>query len=367
MNVYDSQRMADALAPEGYRRDRDARGRRPVILNTCHIREKAAEKVYSELGRMRVLKAGRGARGPRRDDRASPAASRRPRARRSSAARRRSISWSARRAITACPTCSRAPRSGEQVGRDRVPGRGQVRPSRRRRAARRRARAASPPSSPCRKAATSSAPSASCPTRAAPRCRGRSRRSSPRRERLADAGVREVTLLGQNVNAYHGEGPDGRAWTLGRLLRRLAEVPGIARLRYTTSHPRDMDDDLIAAHRDLPQLMPYLHLPVQSGSDRILDGDEPPPHRAPTICALIERHPRRAARHRALVAISSSAFPGETEADFARHAARWSTRSATPAPSRSSIRRGPARPAPTMADQVAEDGEGRAAAAPAGR
>ena len=89
-------------------------------------------------------------------------------------------------------------------------------------------------------------------------------------ERLADAGVREITLLGQNVNAYHGEDPDGRASTLGRLLHRLAEIPGVARLRYTTSHPRDMDDDLIAAHRDLPALMPQLHLPVQSGSDRIL-------------------------------------------------------------------------------------------------
>ena len=89
-------------------------------------------------------------------------------------------------------------------------------------------------------------------------------------ERLADAGVRDVTLIGQNVNAYHGAGPDGRAWTLGRLLTRIAELPRIARLRYTTSHPCDMDASLIAAHRDLPSVMPYLHLPVQSGSDRIL-------------------------------------------------------------------------------------------------
>ena len=89
-------------------------------------------------------------------------------------------------------------------------------------------------------------------------------------ERLAAAGVREVTLIGQNVNAYHGQGADGRPSTLGRLLRRLSDVPGIVRLRYTTSHPRDMDDDLIAAHGDLPALMPYVHLPVQSGSDRIL-------------------------------------------------------------------------------------------------
>ena len=89
-------------------------------------------------------------------------------------------------------------------------------------------------------------------------------------ERLASAGVREVTLIGQNVNAYHGLEPDGAPASLGHLLRRLARVPGIVRLRYTTSHPRDMNDDLIAAHGDLPALMPYVHLPVQSGSDRML-------------------------------------------------------------------------------------------------
>ena len=89
--------------------------------------------------------------------------------------------------------------------------------------------------------------------------------------RLSEAGVRELTLIGQNVNAYHGEGPDGTIWTLSRLLYRLAEIPGIARLRYTTSHPRDMDDALILTHGDLPALMPSLHLPVQSGSDRVLE------------------------------------------------------------------------------------------------
>src|SRR5690606_1294163 len=89
-------------------------------------------------------------------------------------------------------------------------------------------------------------------------------------ERLVAAGVREITLLGQNVNAWHGAGPDGGEWGLGDLLRRLSQIDGLARLRYTTSHPRDMDESLIAAHRDLPKLMPYLHLPVQTGSDRIL-------------------------------------------------------------------------------------------------
>jgi len=133
--------------------------------------------------------------------------------------------------------------------------------------------------------------------------------------RLADAGVREITLLGQNVNAWHGEGADGREWGLGRLLFALAAVPGIARLRYTTSHPRDMADDLIAAHRELPALMPYLHLPVQSGSDRILKAMNRR-HKAADYLRLVERI--RAAR--ADIAMSGDfivGFPGETEADFA--------------------------------------------------
>jgi tRNA-2-methylthio-N6-dimethylallyladenosine synthase len=126
--------------------------------------------------------------------------------------------------------------------------------------------------------------------------------------------VRELTLIGQNVNAYHGDGPDGAVWSLGRLLARLAEVPGIARLRYTTSHPRDMDDELIAAHGDLPALMPYLHLPVQSGSDRILDlmnrkhtGDE--------YRRLIDRI-RKAQPNLALSSDFIVGFPGETDRDF---------------------------------------------------
>ena len=133
-------------------------------------------------------------------------------------------------------------------------------------------------------------------------------------ERLTDAGVREVTLIGQNVNAYHGEGEDCAPSSLGKLLRRLAQVPGILRLRYTTSHPRDMDDDLIAAHGELPALMPYVHLPVQSGSDRML-------------AAMNRKHTRKdylsviAALRTARPDIAFSSdfivgFPGETEADF---------------------------------------------------
>jgi tRNA-2-methylthio-N6-dimethylallyladenosine synthase len=133
-------------------------------------------------------------------------------------------------------------------------------------------------------------------------------------ERLADAGVRELTLIGQNVNAYHGEGPDGRPWPLGRLLHRLADVSGIARLRYTTSHPRDMDASLIAAHRDVPALMPYLHLPVQSGSDRVLSAMNRRHTRAEYVAVVAKLRDARSD-----LAVSSDfivGFPGETEGDF---------------------------------------------------
>jgi tRNA-2-methylthio-N6-dimethylallyladenosine synthase len=133
-------------------------------------------------------------------------------------------------------------------------------------------------------------------------------------QRLADNGVREITLIGQNVNAYHGEAPDGRIWSLGALLQRLAEIPGIVRLRYSTSHPRDVDDSLIAAHRDLPALMPFVHLPVQSGSDRVLAAMNRK-HTVSDYRRAIDRF--RAARQD--IAFSSDfivGFPGESEEDF---------------------------------------------------
>ena len=132
--------------------------------------------------------------------------------------------------------------------------------------------------------------------------------------RLVGQGAREITLLGQNVNAWHGEAPDGGIWGLGRLLRELAGIPGLLRLRYTTSHPRDMDDDLIAAHRDVPMLMPFLHLPVQSGADRVLAAMNRK-HTAADYLRLVEK--LRAARPD--IALSSDfivGHPGETEADF---------------------------------------------------
>ena len=126
--------------------------------------------------------------------------------------------------------------------------------------------------------------------------------------------MREVSLIGQNVNAYHGEGPDGRTWPLGRLLHRIADVPGIARLRYTTSHPCDMEESLYAAHRDLPALMPYLHLPVQSGSDRILDAMNRRHTRADYLDAIARMYAAQPA-----MAFSSDfivGFPGETDDEF---------------------------------------------------
>jgi tRNA-2-methylthio-N6-dimethylallyladenosine synthase len=137
--------------------------------------------------------------------------------------------------------------------------------------------------------------------------------------RLAAAGVQEITLLGQNVNAYHGEAPGGAGghgtWGLGRLIRALAEIDGIARLRYTTSHPRDMDDELIAAHGAVDKLMPYLHLPVQSGSDRILAAMNRR-HSAADYLRIVERL-RRARPDLALSSDFIVGFPGESDADFA--------------------------------------------------
>ena len=129
-------------------------------------------------------------------------------------------------------------------------------------------------------------------------------------------GAREITLLGQNVNAYHGAAPDGRGeWGLGRLVRELAEIAGLARIRYTTSHPRDVDDELIAAHRDVPQLMPYLHLPLQSGSDRILHAMNRG-HTADAFRRIVDRL-REARPDIAMASDFIVGFPGETAADHA--------------------------------------------------
>jgi len=312
MNVYDSQRMADTLAPEGYVETGSAEDADLIILNTCHIREKAAEKVYSELGRMRRLKEAGKAEG--RDVRIAVAG------------------------------CVAQAEGGEIIRRapavDLVVGSQNYHrlPDLLARAAR-DGKAVDTEFPPDDKFDHLAAPSAAatrargvaafvtvqegcdkfCTFCVVPYTRG-AEISRPVQKivdeaaRLVDAGVCEITLIGQNVNAYHGEGPDGRTWPLARLLERLAEA-GIERLRYTTSHPRDMDDHLIAAHRDLPALMPQLHLPIQSGSDRILEAMNRRHTRADylaLVARLFEARPDLALTSDFIVG-----FPGETEADFA--------------------------------------------------
>ena len=312
MNVYDSQRMTDALAADGYAATEIIEDADLVLLNTCHIRERAAEKVYSELGRIRELKQEKAAAGREMLIGVAGCVAQ---------AEGREI---IRRAPAVdlvigpqtyhrLPDVLRRVRGGGRVVETEYavedkfehlpqPKRADV--------AKRGVAAFLTVQEGCDKF---------CTFCVVPYTRG-SEVSRPvtqivaEAERLAEAGVREVTLLGQNVNAWHGEGADGAEWGLGRLLYRLAEIPGIARLRYTTSHPRDMDDELIAAHRDLPTLMPYLHLPVQSGSDRILKAMNRR-HKAVDYLRLLDRV--RAARSD--IALSGDfivGFPGETDADF---------------------------------------------------
>ena len=312
MNVYDSQRMTDALAADGYAATDVIDEADLVLLNTCHIREKAAEKVYSELGRIRDMKAERALVGREMVIGVAGCVAQAEGAeilRRSPAVD----------LVIGPQTYHRLPdvlarvRGGEKVVETEYaiedkfehlpqPKRAEV--------IKRGVTAFLTVQEGCDKF---------CTFCVVPYTRG-SEVSRPvaqivaEAERLAEAGVREVTLLGQNVNAWHGKGDSGEEWGLGRLLFRLAKIPGLARLRYTTSHPRDMDDELIAAHRDLPALMPYLHLPVQSGSDRILKAMNRR-HTARDYLALLDRI--RAARPD--IALSGDfivGFPGETEADF---------------------------------------------------
>ena len=314
MNVYDSARMADVLAPLGYRSTAAIEDADLVVLNTCHIREKAAEKVYSELGRLRALKQTRergggemllavagcvaqaegeevAARAPYVDIVVGPQAYHRlpgmvARARRG---RRAAVD-------TSMPADSRFDHLPEELAGPQ-PGRGV--------------------SSfltiqegcdrfctfcvvPYTRGAEDSRPAADIEAEA---------------RRLVAAGAREIVLLGQNVNAYHGAADDGGSeLDLAGLIGRLAAVEGLERLRYTTSHPRDMTDALIEAHGAEPKLMPFLHLPVQSGSDRIL-GAMNRGHGADRYLRLVDAL-RTAQPEIALSSDFIVGFPGETEADF---------------------------------------------------
>ena len=316
MNVYDSARMAELMAPLGYAEAERPDGADLVILNTCHIREKAAEKVFSELGTIRRLKEAKRKHGGRM--------------------------------VIAVAGCVAQAEGAEILQRapfvDLVFG-----PQSYHRLPEMVARAGegsrqgildtSFPAEPKFDflPQTAAAPGVSafltvqegcdkfCTFCVVPYTRG-AEYSRPAADVIAEAGwlaaagAREITLLGQNVNAYHGAAPpngsnSGGEWRLGELIRALADVPGLARLRYTTSHPRDVDDGLIAAHRDVPQLMPFLHLPVQSGSDRVLaamNRRHTADHYRRTVDRLREARPDLALSSDFIVG-----HPGETDADFA--------------------------------------------------
>ena len=309
MNVYDSARMADVLAPFGYEQGDDPAEADLVILNTCHIREKAAEKVFSELGRLRSLKTARAnserpmmiavagcvaqaegdallERAPYVDIVVGPQTTHRlPEL----------IAHAHRSAKTVLDTDFPADTKFDHLPPPRAHG-------------------------PTAFLSVQEGCDKFCTFCVVPYTRG-AEYSRPAKavldeaEGLVSEGVREITLLGQNVNAYHGEGLGGAgSWGLGRLIKALADLEGLDRIRYTTSHPRDMDDDLIKAHAVVPALMPYLHLPVQSGSDRIL-------------AAMNRGHDRDAYRRiidrlrteRPDLALSSDfivGFPGESDGDF---------------------------------------------------
>ena len=312
MNVYDSQRMSDALAVDGYQPTDVLEDADLVLINTCHIREKAAEKVYSQLGRLEKMKRLRGEDGK---DFLVGIAGCVAQAEGAEIIRRAPVVdlVIGPQTYHRLPEVVKKARAGEKVVETEyaIEDKFEHLPVATKQTTRSRGVTAFlTVQEGCDKF---------CTFCVVPYTRG-SEISRPvaqivaEAERLAEAGVREVTLLGQNVNAWHGEGPDGSEWGLGQLLFRLAKITGIARLRYTTSHPRDMDQTLIEAHRDLDILMPYLHLPVQSGSDRILRAMNRR-HTAADYLRLIERI--RAARPD--IAISGDfivGFPGETDEDF---------------------------------------------------
>ncbi|AXI41272.1 tRNA (N6-isopentenyl adenosine(37)-C2)-methylthiotransferase MiaB [Sulfitobacter sp. SK011] len=304
MNVYDSERMAEALGGQGYVETKTADDADMILLNTCHIREKAAEKVYSELGRLKPLKALNpnlkiGVAGCVAQAEGAEIMRRQP-------------------AVDLVVGPQSYHRLGEMEAKVRsgqsaldtdFPEEDKFEHLKSRGAAKRAPAAFLTVQEGCDKF---------CAFCVVPYTRGAevSRPATQLLEEaraLVDRGVREVTLLGQNVNAYHGAGPKGDM-TLANLIRELAKIDGLARIRYTTSHPNDMDDDLIAAHGEVEKLMPYLHLPVQSGSDRILKRMNRS-HTAESYLKLIDRI--RAVRPDILMSGDFIVgFPEETDADF---------------------------------------------------
>lgn len=310
MNVYDSARMADVLAPLGYAPAASPDDADMVILNTCHIREKAAEKVFSELGRLRALKARKGEEGRRMILAVAGCVAQAEGAEIRARAPFVDIVLGPQTYHRLPEMVAQVARAGGHVLDTEFPAESKfdLLPE---------------SASPQGIAAFLSVQEGCdkfCTFCVVPYTRGLefSRPASAiiaEARRLVAQGAREITLLGQNVNAYRGAAPAGDEWGLGRLIRALAEIEDLLRIRYTTSHPLDVDDALIAAHRDVPQLMPFLHLPVQSGSDRMLAAMNRR-HTADDYRRVIER--LRGAR--ADIAFSSDfivGFPGESDADFA--------------------------------------------------
>ncbi|MFN4192662.1 MAG: tRNA (N6-isopentenyl adenosine(37)-C2)-methylthiotransferase MiaB [Tabrizicola sp.] len=300
MNVYDSERMAEALGAQGYVTTEVVEEADMVLLNTCHIREKASEKLYSDLGRLRALKAERpgmkiGVAGCVAQAEGEEILRRAP----------------VVDLVVGPQAYHRLPQmveAGTRVVDTEFPVEDKFAHLPDRRALR----------GPTAFLTVQEGCDKFCAFCVVPYTRGAEvsrpvARLMDEARKLVDQGVREITLLGQNVNAYHGAGPGG-TWGLARLVREMAGIAGLDRIRYTTSHPNDMDDDLIAAHGEVPQLMPYLHLPVQSGSDRILKAMNRK-HTAEAYLRLVERI--RAARPDILLSSDFIVgFPGETEADF---------------------------------------------------
>ena len=306
MNVYDSERMSEMLAALGYEPARTAEDADLVVLNTCHIREKAAEKVYSEVGRLRALKA-------RRPDMLIAVAGCVAQAEGGEVVRRAP-------AVDIVVGPQAYHRLPEMLARaERARGGGVIDVDFRPEAKFDELPAPEGPAGPSAFLTIQEGCDKFCTFCVVPYTRG-AEYSRPAAAVVAEArnlakrGAREIVLLGQNVNAWRGEGPDGRDWTLARLIRALADIEGVERLRYTTSHPRDMSDDLIEAHGAVPALMPFLHLPVQAGSDRVLERMNRK-HRACDYRRIVDR--LRAARpDMALASDFIVGFPGESERDF---------------------------------------------------
>ena len=304
MNVYDSDRMAEAMGGAGYETTDKPDDADMILLNTCHIREKAAEKVYSELGRFKGLKAGK-------PDLKIGVAGCVAQAEGEEIMRRQPLVdlVVGPQAYHRLPEMEARTQAGQKALDTDFPEEDKFEKLKSRPKAKRGPTAFLTVQEGCDKFC------AFCVvpyTRGVEVSRPVDRILTEARD-LVERGVREITLLGQNVNAYHGAGPDGDM-TLAGLIRELDKVDGLARIRFTTSHPNDMMDDLIEAHGTCEKLMPYLHLPVQSGSNKILKRMNRS-HDRDSYLRLVERI--RAARPDILLSGDFIVgFPEETEADF---------------------------------------------------